>query len=124
MPDVPSLKFDPPVNIFVGDAVDHSLEGFCVSCPRLYFNRNEVIDRASEEIHFKRGVFPFIIEKRHTQLCQSLRCNALKESPFVGPQIFVCPEIVLDFVVQHGNKKAGIFEIYFVFLFIIVPFER
>ena len=80
--------------------------------------------RSDEEILFQRRIVPFIVIEFVSRLDQCFANHIFVKRALIDAEIFVGPQILLGFFVQHGHKQAAVGKVDFILGIVIVALQR
>ena len=112
------------MDVFISFIGNQRADGFCctVFCLDLYGNQR--VCRSDKEILLQRRILPLVVIELISGLDKSLTYDVFVERALIDTKIFVRPQVLLRFLVQHSDQKATVRKVDFVLGFIIVPLQR
>ena len=90
----------------------------------LHLNRDQGACRSDEEILLQSRIVPFIVIEFVSRLDQCFANHIFVKRALIDSEVFVGPQILLGFFVQHGHKQAAVGKVDFILRIVIVALQR
>ena len=112
------------MNISILLAADQGSHGLGSSIFGLHLNRDQGTCRSDEEVLFQGRIIPFIVIEFVSRFDQRFANNIFVKRSLIDSEVFVGPQILLGFFIQHSHKQAAVGKVDFILRIVIVALKR